>query len=91
MVLQVLYDNIKDKTKVLTKKRVQNVKLTDDGVLVRTSDGSTYKGDILIGADGIHSTVREEMWRIANEMSPGWIPSDERSCGFGNLPAIHMY
>ncbi|KAL6406619.1 FAD-binding domain containing protein [Ilyonectria robusta] len=77
MVLQVLYDNIRDKTKILTKKHVQKVDMTDDGVVVKTSDGSSYKGDILIGADGIHSSVRGEMWRIANEISPGWIPSDE--------------
>jgi 2-polyprenyl-6-methoxyphenol hydroxylase-like FAD-dependent oxidoreductase len=85
MVLQVLYDNIRDKTKILTKKRVQKVDMNDDGVTVQTSDGSTYRGDILVGADGIHSTVRGEMWRIAHEMSPGWFPSDEHACQFGNL------
>ncbi|EXJ66717.1 uncharacterized protein A1O5_09912 [Cladophialophora psammophila CBS 110553] len=80
MVLQVLYDNIQDKTKVLTKKRIQKVELSDDGVVVKTHDNCSYEGDILIGADGIHSSVRGEMWRIANELSPGWIPSDEHSC-----------
>lgn len=80
MVLKVLYENIKDKTKILTKKSVQNVELTDDAVVVTTADKSTYKGDILVGADGIHSSVRGEMWRLAEEISPGWIPSDEHSC-----------
>jgi 2-polyprenyl-6-methoxyphenol hydroxylase-like FAD-dependent oxidoreductase len=79
MVLQVLYDNIKDKTKVLTNKRVQKVHMTDAGVTVKTSDGSVYQGDILVGSDGIHSTVRDEMWRIANQESPGWIPADEHA------------
>ncbi|KAF7549510.1 hypothetical protein G7Z17_g6330 [Cylindrodendrum hubeiense] len=79
MVIQVLYDNVRDKSKVLTNKRVQRVSMTDDGVVVKTSDGSSYKGDILVGADGIHSTVRGEMWKIANEMSPEWIPADEQS------------
>ncbi|GAB7352388.1 hypothetical protein MBLNU459_g2821t1 [Dothideomycetes sp. NU459] len=79
MMLQVLYDNIQDKTKVLTNKQVKRVDLQDDGVSVLTSDGNTYRGDILIGADGIHSSVRGEMWRIANEVSPGWIPADEPS------------
>lgn len=85
MVLQVLYDNIQDKSKILVNKKVQNVKMTEDGVVVKTSDGSSYEGDILVGADGIHSSVREEMWRIANDLSPGWIPSDERSCELSNL------
>ncbi|KAH6871228.1 FAD-binding domain-containing protein [Thelonectria olida] len=86
MVLQVLYNNIRDKTRVLTKKCVKRVNLTNDGVVVKTSDGSSYAGDILVGADGIHSSVRGEMWRIANQMSPGWIPSSERSavpCDYG--------
>ncbi|TVY36536.1 FAD-dependent monooxygenase [Lachnellula subtilissima] len=82
MVLQVLYENIKDKTKILTSKEVKKVEMTDSGVVVTTSDKSSYKGDILVGADGIHSSVRGEMWRIANEKSPGWIPSDEHSGEF---------
>lgn len=82
MVLQVLYDNIQDKKKVLTKKRLQKVDMTDGGVVVKTTDGSSYHGDILVGADGIHSTVREEMWRIANKLSPGWIAVDEYSREF---------
>lgn len=90
MVLKVLYDNIRDKTKILTKKHVQKVDMTDDGVVVKTSDGSSYKGDILIGADGIHSSVRGEMWRIANEISPGWIPSDEPFCEF-NISNVDLY
>ncbi|KAH8896928.1 FAD-binding domain-containing protein [Thozetella sp. PMI_491] len=86
MVLQVLYENIKDKTKILTKKHVQRVDVNDHGVVVKTADGSSYVGDILVGADGIHSSVRGEMWRIANEKAPGWIPIDEPSsvpCDYG--------
>ncbi|EXJ84881.1 hypothetical protein A1O3_05556 [Capronia epimyces CBS 606.96] len=86
MVLKVLYDNIRDKTKVLTKKKVQSVELTDDGVVVKTSDNSSYQGDILVGCDGIHSAVRGEMWRIANDLSPGWIAADEHAsvpCDYG--------
>jgi 2-polyprenyl-6-methoxyphenol hydroxylase-like FAD-dependent oxidoreductase len=91
MVLKVLYDGIKDKTKVLTKKRVQNVELTDGGVTVKTADGSAYKGDILIGADGIHSSVRGEMWRLANETLPGWIPSDEHACEYMKAHTIDVH
>ncbi|KAH7142131.1 FAD-binding domain-containing protein [Dactylonectria macrodidyma] len=86
MVLQVLHNNIRDKSKILTDKRVVAVKMVDDGVIAKTSDGSSYKGDILVGADGIHSTVRAEMWKIANELSPGWIPANEQSsvpCDYG--------
>uniref|UniRef100_A0A0B7KJ93 FAD-binding domain-containing protein n=1 Tax=Bionectria ochroleuca TaxID=29856 RepID=A0A0B7KJ93_BIOOC len=86
MVLKVLYENVKDKSKVLSSKRVNKVEMTDSGVIVKTVDGSTYEGDILIGGDGIHSTVRSEMWRIANLELPGWIPDNEKQsvpCDFG--------
>ena len=33
----------------------------DTGIMVNLHDGSTHKADILIGADGIHSVVREQM------------------------------
>lgn len=79
MVLRVLYDNIKDKSKILTEKRVESVELIKDGVIATTSDKSRHEGDILVGADGIHSTVRREMWRIGSEMSPGYFPADEGS------------
>ncbi|KAJ0416307.1 hypothetical protein BJY00DRAFT_304207 [Aspergillus carlsbadensis] len=79
MVLQLLYDNIRDKSKILTNKRVQRVDLVDQKVVAHTTDGSTYYGDILVGGDGIHSTVRKEMWRLANKLSPGWIAPDEHS------------
>lgn len=51
--------------------------MTHDGVVVKTSDGSSYQGDILVGTDGNHSTVRDKMWQIADELSPGWIAPDE--------------
>lgn len=77
MVLQVLYSNIKDKSKVMPNKRVCGVEHREGRVIVTTSDGSTYDGDIVVGADGIHSAVRSEMWRIADSMSPGFIPAEE--------------
>src|SRR4029079_11554726 len=32
------------------------------GVTITLADGGTAKGDILIGADGIHSTIRGQMF-----------------------------
>ncbi|KAI0136167.1 FAD-binding domain-containing protein [Xylariales sp. AK1849] len=76
-VLQVLYDNIKDKSKVLTDKRVKTVELSGESVKVIVTDGSSYTGDILVGGDGIHSKVRLEMWRLAETMSPGYFCESE--------------
>lgn len=87
-VLQVLYDNIQDKKKILTRKEVQGVDVTHDGVVVKTSDGSSYQVDILVGADGNHSTIRDKMWQIADDLSPGWIAPDEHSRRFSESPSF---
>ncbi|KAL5613080.1 hypothetical protein FOVSG1_002143 [Fusarium oxysporum f. sp. vasinfectum] len=79
MLLQVLYMNLEHKDRVLNKKRVTRVELVDGGVQAYTQDGSVYQGDIVVGADGIHSAVRDEMWRLGKEQSPGYFPEDENS------------
>lgn len=40
-------------------KRLTGVDETPDGVVARFSDGTTARGDVLIGADGIRSRVRQ--------------------------------
>ncbi|KAM0363037.1 hypothetical protein ACHAPK_011296 [Fusarium culmorum] len=96
MLLQVLHNNIKHKDRILPNKRVTRVELTNGGARVHTKDGDTFDGDIVVGADGIHSKIRDEMWRIGKEQSPGYFPLDETSrvpvstrCIFGisNRPA----
>lgn len=77
ILLQVLYDNLKDKNKVLIGKRVAKVSTSDSGASVETRDGEVFSGDIVVGLDGIRSTVRAEMWRIAAEAAPGYFPKDE--------------
>lgn len=42
--------------------RVAEVGQDDTGVWVRLSDGETRRGDLLIGADGIHSQVRAKLF-----------------------------
>lgn len=76
-VLQVLYDNIKDKSKVLTEKRLAKIDMNENGVKAIMTDGSEFTGDILVGGDGIHSKTRSEMWRLAEEKIPGYIPVGE--------------
>ncbi|RAL63109.1 hypothetical protein DID88_004193 [Monilinia fructigena] len=76
-VLQVLYDNIRDKSKVITEKRLVKVDMNEKGILATMTDGSEFSGDVLVGGDGIYSTVRSEMWRLANERAPGYIPAGE--------------
>ena len=42
--------------------RIERFDQDDGGVTITLADGSTATGDILIGVDGIHSTVRGQMF-----------------------------
>ncbi|KAL5357442.1 hypothetical protein BJX96DRAFT_144476 [Aspergillus floccosus] len=64
-LLDILYRNYPDKTNIITKTKVTEVRKLDGGVCVSTDDGTLYHGDLVVGADGVHSRIRSEMWRLA--------------------------
>ncbi|KAK2042816.1 FAD binding domain-containing protein [Colletotrichum somersetense] len=66
-LLQVLYEQVQDKSCILIGKKVNRIDHNAGGVQVTTSDGETFDGSIVVGADGIHSSVRKELNRIAHE------------------------
>ncbi|KAF9349130.1 hypothetical protein BGX26_012536 [Mortierella sp. AD094] len=43
-------------------KKVASVEQNEKKAILRCSDGTTYEGDILIGADGAYSAVRQSMF-----------------------------
>ncbi|CAN9409034.1 unnamed protein product [Alternaria alternata] len=74
VALQILYNNLKSKKRVLTNKRVCRVEHESEGIKVYTKDGA----------------VRQEMWRIADEDGLNVFKSDpvrdlqcESKCIFG--------
>ncbi|RAL10212.1 FAD-dependent oxidoreductase [Aspergillus homomorphus CBS 101889] len=71
VLLQTLHDHITDRSKLLPNKRITRVKHLDDGVQVTTTDGTCYTGDILVGADGAHSTVRKAIVARAADLGLG--------------------
>ncbi|GJJ69816.1 hypothetical protein EMPS_02165 [Entomortierella parvispora] len=48
---------------IITGKHVCDIEESKDGILVRCSDGSSFKSSILIGADGAYSCVRRCLYR----------------------------
>ena len=88
-VLQVLYDHLPDTGHVLLGKKVIEITSSDDQAIVTCLDGSTYKADIVVGADGIHSITRRKMLRdiVSDSPKSRIIPE---ALGRGNLPYAHL-
>jgi 2-polyprenyl-6-methoxyphenol hydroxylase-like FAD-dependent oxidoreductase len=53
-----LYELVRERTNIRFGTQVEEVCASAGGVEVRLSDGSVEQGDLLVGADGIHSQVR---------------------------------
>ncbi|CAI7643396.1 unnamed protein product [Penicillium pancosmium] len=94
-LLQILFDSQSNKSKILCGKQLTRIEDFEDSVKIHTADGSTYEGDLVVGADGVHSRVRAEMWQLADEVKPGKISTAERSslkvqyaCVFGISVAV---
>ncbi|KAG9071542.1 hypothetical protein KI688_005754 [Linnemannia hyalina] len=61
---------------ILFDKKVVSISETDEKVTVRTGDNAAYEGDVLVGADGAHSTVRQHMYEaLENE---GKLPKSDQ-------------
>lgn len=79
LFLQILYDKLPRKERVHTNKNVVSIEFRAASALVKTQDRQTYMADLVIGADGVHSIVRSELWRLANEVSPNLVTEQEKS------------
>ncbi|KAI1204610.1 FAD/NAD(P)-binding domain-containing protein [Annulohypoxylon truncatum] len=57
-------------SRIKLNKRVVNINVSDDEVSVDCADGTTVKGSIIIGADGVHSRTRQCMQALAEGKPP---------------------
>lgn len=77
-VLERLYESYPARSNVITNKRVSEIRLSTDSASVLTEDGDVFEADMIVGADGVHSHTRSEMWRLADAMNPGHISQSEK-------------
>lgn len=66
-ILEILYKHLGDRQDaVLTGRKVISVEHFDTHVAVNCADGSSFHGDLVVGADGVRSIVRQLMWSHMN-------------------------
>ncbi|KKY37793.1 putative fad binding domain containing protein [Diaporthe ampelina] len=71
-LLEAIYDGLgeEDQARIHTDKKLESIEDTDGGVVVTCTDGSTYEGSIVLGADGVHSKTRTLMRDLSLNKSP---------------------
>ncbi|PYI03145.1 FAD binding monooxygenase [Aspergillus sclerotiicarbonarius CBS 121057] len=77
-LLEILHTQYPEPSNIYTNQRVSEVHRVGDRVEVVTDSGARYTGDLVVGADGVHSKVRSEMWRMAEELHPGLVTQSEK-------------
>jgi 2-polyprenyl-6-methoxyphenol hydroxylase-like FAD-dependent oxidoreductase len=86
-LLRVLYETLKDPSKVLANKGLADIQHDANGVTAICEDGTTYSGDLLAGADGVFSKTRTKMWQFAEDEHPQLVKED-KNCKFTFSSAV---
>ncbi|KAL2272824.1 hypothetical protein FJTKL_05962 [Diaporthe vaccinii] len=91
-LLCVLYKHIREKERLLVNQKVARVDTYEDKVIVQTSTGDVFEAQMIVGADGVRSTVREEMWR--NAEVAGAVPEEDKKeimCDWATCFGVSTY
>ncbi|KAG0054781.1 hypothetical protein BGZ83_010457 [Gryganskiella cystojenkinii] len=73
-----LYDLLLSKVpanKIHFNKKVLSIMQNKEGSFIRCADGTTYHGDILVGADGAYSAVRQSLYKQLSDKKK--LPSND--------------
>ncbi|KAL1617791.1 hypothetical protein SLS54_007570 [Diplodia seriata] len=83
-LLEILHNNIRDKSRIHTNKRVTSVENFPSHALVTATDGTQIRSAFVAGADGVHSAVRRSIQALTPTAQP---PADyltaKYSCVYG--------
>ncbi|KAF9326378.1 hypothetical protein BG006_010186 [Podila minutissima] len=66
--------------KILFNKKVVSMDQTNDSVTVQCTDGTTYSSDILVGADGAYSGVRQSLYEQLSKQNQLPASDAEQMC-----------
>ncbi|KAF7517979.1 hypothetical protein G7054_g13625 [Neopestalotiopsis clavispora] len=92
-----LHDNLPQsaKDRILLGKQVTDIEVSDDGVNVTCEDGTSHRGSIVIGADGVRSQVRLFAQALKAGCEPKELPQEIKTpfittyrLFFGNIPIL---
>lgn len=78
--LQILYDNLPDKSFVRTGSGVKTIENYVDGVKVTLADGTIEEADMILGCDGVNSLVRNQVWGRDEAAAPTAKPILGQDC-----------
>lgn len=90
-LIETLFQKLVDKSRIYASCGALKVEYMDQGVRVETYDGRVFTGNIVVGADGVHSQVRQEMWRIMDAQIPGSPATDDRNGTFDPERELKMH
>ncbi|OGE54989.1 hypothetical protein PENARI_c005G00511 [Penicillium arizonense] len=88
-LLEILYRNLRGKSKIFCSHKVVDIQCDQNRTIAVTDNGATFEGDIIIGADGVHSFTRQAIWNKLETTEPQVAKREatsmmsEYSCVFG--------
>lgn len=62
--------------KIHMSKKIMSIQQNVEGVMIRCADNTHYHGDILIGADGAYSGVRQSLYKQLHQQ--GLLPAEDK-------------
>lgn len=69
-LVRVLHESLRDRCDLRLSCTIDQAEADAAGVDVTLSDGSTWRADLLIGADGVHSTLRARVFGDTPRIEP---------------------